>query len=334
MAKKASFDSGSSGPKGEFDDIIGFALLVLALLVLIAQFSFDPLDLRYNTTSPNHPLHNWIGTIGAHLAFLFFFLFGAAAYALPFLLAAFGLSRLFAGMAHLRRHSWWSAGCGLLLLISLTGLLQLAHPHAREAVFPSGAGGLLGETTFGQTQAYNYGFSMLGSIGATIAYLALGGVSLLFLTKFELGAWLSRLWETWRTPAGMTNAEEAALERRARDLEKQARKLQEQVDKSSGIARRPGRGSQTVARTDRARFERAAKQTGCDDARKKSGEPAVEPAPPDEGVVIPAREVAAATSKEILGKKPETRFSNGKDQRREGCRQGRQTGNPRLGRNQ
>ncbi len=304
MAKKASSDSGSPGPKGEFDDIIGFALLVVALLVLIAQFSFDPLDLRYNTTSPNHPLHNWIGTVGAHLAYLFFLLFGAAAYALPFLLAAFGLSRLFAGMAHLRRHNWWSAGCGLVLLISLTGLLQLAHPHAKEPFFPSGAGGLLGETTFGQTPTYNYGFSMLGSIGATIAYLALGGVSLLFLTKFELGAWLSRLWENWRAPAGMTNAEEAALERRARDLEKQARKLQqEQADKSPGKS--PGGLGADLKPVPEPTVRDLSVPQNKPAKSKKAGEPAVEPAPPDEGVVIPAREVAAATTADVLGKKPE-----------------------------
>src|SRR5581483_8210671 len=229
MARKLSSNSADSGPKGAYDDIIGFALLVAALLLLLAQFTFDANDLGYNTTSPNHLVHNSIGMLGAHGAYAFFLLFGEAAYALPFLLVFFGLSRLFAGIAHLRRHNWWSVGCGFLLLVSLTGVLHLADSSKVSRIGTS-AGGLLGAVTFGQTKNYNYGLSMLGPIGAAIVYVALGCVSLLFLTRFELGAWLTRLWDAWRTPQAEAQAEEAALERRARELEKQARRLQEQVD--------------------------------------------------------------------------------------------------------
>jgi len=114
MAKKATADSGGGNGKGEFDDIIGFSLLVLALLLFISQISYNPHDLSFLSNPPNHPVHNWIGKIGAYLGFISFFLLGMAAYILPFLLATFGLSRLLDAMAHLRRHSWWSAACGFL----------------------------------------------------------------------------------------------------------------------------------------------------------------------------------------------------------------------------
>jgi DNA segregation ATPase FtsK/SpoIIIE, S-DNA-T family len=92
-------------------------------------------------------------------------------------------------------------------------------------------------------------------------------------------------------------------------LEKQARKLQEQLDKStkaraqSPRTDRPGRRHAARAGTDRARHERAAVKPG-DRAKKTPAEPVKEPAPPDEGMVIPAKEVAAATTADILGKPP------------------------------
>jgi S-DNA-T family DNA segregation ATPase FtsK/SpoIIIE len=298
MSKKATVESAGAGSKGEFDDLIGCALLVMAVLLFIAQMTFVPRDIGYLATPPNHPVHNWIGTIGAHLAFLSFFLLGMAAYLLPWLLAAFGLSRLLDAMAHLRRHNWWSAACGLGLLVSVTGLLHLGHRGGIERLGGISAGGLLGMMTYGQTAHYDYGFSLLGSIGAPIAYLAVGGISLLFLTKFELGAWLNRLWER-QGPAAVT--EEAALERRARELEKQARKLQEQVDKSA-----PGIGAdlKPVPEPTVRDLSVPANKTAAAARPKKAGEPPVEPAPPDEAVVIPAREVAATTAAEVLGKKP------------------------------
>jgi S-DNA-T family DNA segregation ATPase FtsK/SpoIIIE len=297
MAKKATADSGGGNGKGEFDDIIGVVLLVLALLLFIAQISFNPRDLSFLSNPPNHPVHNWIGKIGAYLGFISFFLLGLAAYILPFLLATFGLSRLLDAMAHLRRHNVWSATCGFVLLVSLTGLLHLSHPGAVERIAAQSAGGFLGWMTFGQTPRYDFGLSLLGHIGATIAYLALGGISLLFITKFELGAWLDRLWERRASSDG---AEEEALERRARDLEKQARKLQEQVDKAGG-----GIGADLKPVPEPTVRDLSVPQNKAAPAAraKKSGESSAEPAPPDEGVVIPAREVAAATSAEVLGKK-------------------------------
>ena len=47
-------------------------------------------------------------------------------------------------------------------------------------------------------------------------------------------------------------------------------------------------------------------------AKKPAAEPAKEPAPPDEVEVIPAREVAAATTTEVLGKSADTKPSETK----------------------
>ena len=64
MSRKASPESEHRG----FADVIGVALLALALLLVVAQFSFDHCDIPSLCTPHNKPAHNWIGPLGAHLA--------------------------------------------------------------------------------------------------------------------------------------------------------------------------------------------------------------------------------------------------------------------------
>ena len=68
MSRKA--DSGSS--RG-FDDVIGVVLLLAALLLLLAQLSFDPHDITYLYNPPIRPAHNFIGPLGAYIATFFVF---------------------------------------------------------------------------------------------------------------------------------------------------------------------------------------------------------------------------------------------------------------------
>ena len=109
MSRKSSSDSTNG-----FNDVIGVALLVAALLLVGSQLSFDHGDISGLTTETNKPLHNWIGTMGAYFAWWFFSLFGLAAYLLPFILAAFGVAYLFGWLDYLRRrqirHSRQRAG--------------------------------------------------------------------------------------------------------------------------------------------------------------------------------------------------------------------------------
>src|ERR1019366_1612765 len=94
--------------------------------------------------------------------------------------------------------------------------------------------------------------------------------------------------------------EEAVLEKRSRDLQKQAKTLQEQVDRSGiGADMKPVPAPTvrdlSVSKPSKGRRARQPAQP----------EPPKEPAPADEAVVIPAREVAAATLGDILGKQPQ-----------------------------
>ena len=312
MARKETTDSKSS--KG-FEDVIGIVLLGSALFLLISLFSYDPYDLAANKVPPNESAHNWAGPIGARIGFALFFIFGAGAFVLPILMVFFGLGYLFQFFSYIRNRWIWAS----LLFVSCMGLLDLYSKKigflggmARSLKAPS-AGGAIG------LWSNDYLFGYAGIPGATILYTMLYAVSLLFLTNFQLGQWLRTAWATGKTKtAAPATEEEKELERRARDLEKQAKKLQQQlergknkkaaeeedekekeepVDEKSGLGAdlqpvpeptirdlsiptaRPARGKKAAAEEPKREIEAA-----------------------EEGEVITAREIAAATTSDILGK--------------------------------
>jgi S-DNA-T family DNA segregation ATPase FtsK/SpoIIIE len=310
MARKTGGES-SDG----FHDIIGVALLAFTLLLVVAQMSFDRGDLGFLQSPPNKPAHNWIGPFGAYLAYFFFSLLGLAAYVLPFVLGLFGLAYLFNFFGYLRRGLWWSELWAAVLLLSTTGLLHILFLSSglKNWTINTGAisaGGWLGYGTF------EYGFWMLGTVGAVIVYGTLLVISLLFLTNFRLGEWL-RGWVTGEyLPAPDATDEEVALEKKARDLEKKRRVLEQEVEKTATAAGVGlGQDLQPVPEpTVRDLSVPQAKARGrkpAPTAPAGAAAPAAEPPrqiqPADEGEIIPAREVAAATTAEILGGKSEAK---------------------------
>src|SRR5204863_8149027 len=76
-------------------DIMRIVLIAVSVLMLVALFSYDPKDVPATTTDLNQTPRNWIGQVGAWLAFALYNVFGAGAYLLPVLLFCFGLSYLF-----------------------------------------------------------------------------------------------------------------------------------------------------------------------------------------------------------------------------------------------
>jgi S-DNA-T family DNA segregation ATPase FtsK/SpoIIIE len=303
MSRKVSSDSHHG-----LNDVIGFALLAAAVLLLVAQLSFDRNDLAFIHTPPNHPPHNWIGTFGAHLAFATFFIFGLAAYILPFLLAASGIGHVCNFLSHTRERRLWSGLWSVVLFFSLSGLLDVLDgplKSLRENVDAPGAGGWLGHTLFDfKLFGYDWGFWMFGSVGATIVYLALCFISLLFLTNFRLGGWIRLFFAEDKSAAVESGpVEEAALDRRARELEKQAKKLQEEVERSGLGADMQPVPEPTVRdlSVPQSKGPRYRKTTLPDPPKEK--EPA--PVAADNAEKTTSHETVAATTEEILGKKAE-----------------------------
>jgi DNA segregation ATPase FtsK/SpoIIIE, S-DNA-T family len=297
----------ASGPGNGFADAMGVALLALALLLLVAQLSFDRGDISFLTTPVNKPIHNWIGLLGAWFAYGIFFIFGAAAYLLPPLLTLFGAAYLLNFLGYLREHLRWSLLWSAMLLVSLTGLLYLvdnggSRGKLHEIIGVQSIGGELGWLTYGQTPTRNFGFSLLGTLGATIVYSALALISLLFLTDFRLGEWMRRFFAKEES-AGFESkpVEEEALDRRARELERQAKQLQEQVARSGLGADmqpvpEPTVRDLSVPQSKGPRFRKTTLPEVIRETAPATEADAEKPTP---------REVPAATTEDILGKKSE-----------------------------
>jgi S-DNA-T family DNA segregation ATPase FtsK/SpoIIIE len=303
MARK---EATQSQPHG-LNDVIGILLGAAALLLFVALFSYDPHDMALNKVPANNPLNNLGGPLGAWLALKLFWAFGIGAFMIPVLLLMFGLGYLFRLLSYLQRRWLWG---GVLLLCCMCLASLFEHNWSwlgkvRDAL-NAPIGGLIGQ--FLNDHVLNY----VGKVGASIVLGAVYLISLLYLTNFQLGQWCRQWW------AGLFGLEQARktpgendLERRARELEKQARKLQEQLDKSTKSAvpkvlEPTGLGADMQPVPEPTVRDLSYPQTKPGERAKKTpAEPAKEPAPPDEGIVIPAKEVAAATTADILGKPPE-----------------------------
>ena len=316
-------------PRGE-GGVLGLVLLVGAVLLLLAQFSFDKNDIGFNTADPNVEIHNLIGRVGAKLAHLTFVAFGAAAYLLPPLLVLIGLVPFVELLQHLRRRWPWC----IVLLLCLVGLFDLfPGPFDRivRAINSGHAGGWLG-LWLNQYLFKHY----IATTGATFAYLGLYLIGLLYLTNFTLLDWARGLFQRGEavTPANAgATAEELALEKRAKELEKEAKRLQDEVERTSKA--KAAKASEPVAAVEKP-AEKPGLEIGADGKpiptplirdlsvpqakpadlaakSKRKDKPAAEPPaedwspgeaakPAQDAIIIKAEEVAAATTMDILGK--------------------------------
>jgi S-DNA-T family DNA segregation ATPase FtsK/SpoIIIE len=301
MARKEAPRSQSHG----LNDVIGIVLGAAALLLMIALLSHDSQDMAADRVPPNNPAHNLGGPLGAWFALGLFRVFGIGALMIPVLLLMFGLGYLFRFLSYLQRRWLWG-GVLLLCCMCLASLFEENFKwlgHLRLAINAPSIGGYIGY--FLNTYVLHY----VGKVGASIVLGAVYLISLIYLTNFQLGQWCRQWWATGFAPqpAAKTPGEND-LERRARELEKQARKLQEQLDKSTKgtvpkVLEPTGLGADMQPVPEPTVRDMSVSQANPGDrAKKPPVEPPKEPAPAEEGMVIPAKEVAAATTADILGK--------------------------------
>jgi S-DNA-T family DNA segregation ATPase FtsK/SpoIIIE len=172
-------------------------------------------------------------------------------------------------------------------------------------------------------------FGYFGTVGATIIFLMICGISILMLTNFQLGEWMRTTWAD-RKAERNGDAEEQALERRARELRKQAKQLEEEVERTGGKEK----GNERPAANERKGLGPDLKPVPeptvrdlsipqSKSGRGKKPEVKEEPDAADEGEVISAREIAAATTADILGKKADgagKKEGDGKSAAREDAR--------------
>jgi S-DNA-T family DNA segregation ATPase FtsK/SpoIIIE len=305
-------------------DVIGIVLLALSLLLFVAFFSYDAGDLPANRQPPNASYHNWIGPVGAYTGYAAFFVFGAAAYVAPVLLLGFGLAHLLQLLAYLRGRWIWA----VVLFLACMGMLDLYNPAfetlTRNLNAPS-AGGIIGQTM----NAWIFG--KFGKFGATVLFATLYAISLIFLTNFQFGQWFRRRWadrfggDDEDERRARLSPEERELVRRRKELEQEAARLQREVEKAERAKnRRPSPAEEESADNDTGPKVgpdlqpvpeptvrdlsvpqpkiRSTVRKGEGKAESKPEKRTIQPA--DEGEIITAGEIAAASTDEILGKAP------------------------------
>ena len=247
-----------------------WVLSALALLLLLALFSYHPHDPGFSDTGEPGPVGNWIGPVGAWLAGFFLFLFGRPAYLFPVMLA-------FAGWLVHKDQSLPDTRSRINTLLRAFGFVLtlatscgLASLHWSGAGLPNSAGGVLGELA-GKGSARGLSF-----LGATLLLLGLwlAGVALfLGVSWFEvmdkLGAAVLKSIEWFRTRM------EQRRELASGQLRKQAR--QEVVrEEQKKVALRPPPRIEAPAplpqKSDRVERER---QVPLFDAPKSSELPAL-----------------------------------------------------------
>lgn len=305
MARKSPSSETPGSQGGTKHDVIGLILLALSILTLVALLTYDRLDLASNTTTPNVPKHNYIGAVGAHLADKLFFIFGAAAYLIPAIAFFIGLGNLLQLLAYVQRRWLWTG----VLLLACMGLLDLYSDWMvsfKESLNIPSPGGIIGSFI---NRAF---FSHFGKVGATIVFITGYLISLLYLTNFKLGEALRQSWEAWqakrdaalRADGLAVSPEEKLIEKKVKAIDKEAKKLEAEIEKEkSGL----GADLQPVP-------EPTVRDLSISQARPNKKSAKAEPAPQAEsepadgmevGEVISAKEIAAATTGEILGKETE-----------------------------
>ncbi|MCK5595112.1 DNA translocase FtsK [bacterium] len=73
----------SSLKEKQRNDLIGLLLLAFSILIFISLKSYDSADIAFNISTPNRPVHNYIGISGAYIGFGLFLALGFAAYFVP-----------------------------------------------------------------------------------------------------------------------------------------------------------------------------------------------------------------------------------------------------------
>jgi len=144
-----------------------WVLGALAIIMLIALFSYDPRDPGFSHTGDGFPVRNQIGAGGAWFADVAYSLFGRPAFTLPLMAGLIGwlLFSMRRVPGPLDRAVLVTRFAGFLLtLLTSCGLATL---HFAAGILPQSAGGALGE-------AVGHGLAgALGTVGATLLLLSL-----------------------------------------------------------------------------------------------------------------------------------------------------------------
>jgi len=200
------------------NELVGFLLLVSALLLFLALASYSPLDPSLNSASVltgSRLARNWVGIVGALSSDLLLQFFGIAAFLLPVFATALGI-RWFRSRKAVSPLAKFLGGVWLLMFVP--ALLALFPGQMRWFGGPP-VEGLLGRI-FG-----DFLIHYLNLIGAYIISTSMLAVALYFCTAFSFTQ--ARVWATTRFSFAL------ALRDRWKDWQEQRlrKKMQKELEK-------------------------------------------------------------------------------------------------------
>jgi S-DNA-T family DNA segregation ATPase FtsK/SpoIIIE len=203
------------------NELVGFLLLVSALLLFLAIASYSPLDRSFNTAStplPSHPSRNWIGIAGAYGSDLLLQFAGLAAFVLPVYLGMLG-ARWFRSRKVESPVARVLGACSLVVFAS--ALLALLPWHGRW-LHSIPIEGLLGRIV---GDALIHYFNLVGAylISASAIAVALylstafsfGALRLWLETRFAFAFALRDRFQDWRAARAKIKAQKEMEKRRA-----------------------------------------------------------------------------------------------------------------------
>ena len=166
--------------KSNFHEVTGLLLLGLGTLLFLSLISYSPYQVPAKfpgalVSHSGHYARNFIGPLGAIIAWTLYRLFGAAAYLFASVILACGAAKLTVPSVRILQRMGWCAG----FVVSGACLLELLHLPMLDArkLSLSGEGGWIGKWLGGSTSHY-----VLGPVGSVIAFGLLYVVCVIVMT--------------------------------------------------------------------------------------------------------------------------------------------------------
>jgi len=251
-------------------DAGGILLLALAVLLMLSLGSYRAEDISVIQEPPNDPTMNFVGPVGAWLAFLLLMGLGLGAWLTPLLLAVAGLYLLFQREGRFWPKAAWMFG-GLLAAATLLDLHGAGAESWLRRVNGASAGGLVG-AGIGEGALVR----LLGRPGTTVIAAAVLLASVIFIAEThplhvlrKLGGWLAA--------AGAALSARLALRRERREA---AAAEQKESDRRRQRLEEAMRGA-SLRRAETARPAASARTPAAEPA-PISRKPEREPPPPVE----------------------------------------------------
>jgi S-DNA-T family DNA segregation ATPase FtsK/SpoIIIE len=210
-------------------------LVGLALLLLLSLISYDPNDVGNRVATESRPLHNFIGPVGAWIAYGTFNCFGLGAYVLMLVLATIGTLLLLGHEIPWRG----KVGAGILLLVASDVLFHVwGLEQLRAKLNLMDAGGLIGEIV-----GRKFSEPLIGTAGTVIVWGAAYLISLIVLVNLRPSHWVLAAvgitQDVWAKMRGKPKADvHDELVEKERELRLKEREVERELARREREARR------------------------------------------------------------------------------------------------